>query len=641
LSRAAVTAVTFGLALLLLPPWIPGMPAPDLDSSWALALGYAFNHGWQFGKDIVFTYGPYGFLYGKLFDPDYYSLSLGIWLVFAATFGFAVSALLDGVRPVGRLLAVAALFVALRSGTWGVLYFSDPFFFLVPLTFALIAFDPRRIGMRGLAPALLALSALAGLIKFTYLLFGFTCVVLADLHRLRRRALPWYTVGYLLSVLAFFALSGQRLGNFPTYLRTSLAVTAGYSEAMQTSGATVELLGFAVVASSFLLLVLRYQRASADWKDNRWLGAIPFLAWVAFFFIVFKAAFVRHDPHVEIGWSSAAAAIALYTPRVWSMQSLRAERAALVFLSLVALGVAIARHCRNDHESFGNFLNRNFGSGLLERIDAIGKVALGQHRAQQMQRYEAALAMIRARSPMPMTLGTVDAMPWDAAGVIANRLQYHPRPVFESFSAYNQLLMDLNRSFLRSDDAPSLIVFDVAPIDDRFPAQDDGALWPDLIARYDAQETTGGRLLLTRRPSPRPMRLTPIAPPAVARWDTPVLVPGTAPLVWVRLDVRKTVLGRLVDFVFKLPVIELSITLEDGTAIQHRLVPDVARSGFLLSPVVDSGRAFARLLHKDPATLEPTRHVVSVQVLAPDGISWLYDQSVQFDFRELSFDAPP
>ncbi len=82
------------------------MPAPDLDSSWALALGYAFNHGWQFGKDIVFTYGPYGFLYGKLFDPDNYSLSLGIWLVFAATFGFAVSALLDGVRPVGRLLAV-------------------------------------------------------------------------------------------------------------------------------------------------------------------------------------------------------------------------------------------------------------------------------------------------------------------------------------------------------------------------------------------------------------------------------------------------------------------------------------------------------------------------------------------------------
>jgi hypothetical protein len=617
------------------------MPAPDLDSSWALALGYAFNHGWQFGKDIVFTYGPYGFLYGKLFDPDYYSLSLGIWLVFAATFGFAVSALLDGARPVGRLLAVAALFVALRSGTWGALYFSDPFFFLVPLTFALIAFDPRRIGIRGLAPALLALSALAGLIKFTYLLFGFTCVVLADLHHLRRRALPWYTVGYLLSVLAFFALAGQKLGNFPAYLRTSLAVTAGYSEAMQKSGATVELLGFAVLALSFLLLVLKHQRASADWKDNRWLGAIPFLAWVAFFFIVFKAAFVRHDPHVEIGWSSAAAAIALYTPRVWWLQSLRAERAALVFLSVVALGVAIARHCRNDHESFGSFLNRNFGSGLFERIDATRKVALGQHRAQQMQRYEAALTVIRARSPMPTTLGTVDAMPWDAAGVIANRLQYHPRPVFESFSAYNQLLMDLNRSFLRSDDAPSLIVFDVAPIDDRFPALDDGALWPELIARYDAQPPGRGPALLMRRALPRRAQLTRIAPDVSAGWGTPVAIPPQAPLVWVMIDVQKNLLGRIVDFLFKLPVIDLSITFEDGTRARRRLVPGIARNGFLLSPVVDSANGFVRLLNRDASLLTALRRVSRIEIDGPTNIAWFYGDSVRVGFEELSFDGPP
>jgi len=96
----------------------------------------------------------------------------------------------------------------------------------------------------------------------------------------------------------------------------------------------------------------------------------------------------------------------------------------------------------------------------------------------------------------------------------------------------------------------------------------------------------------------------------------------------------------VVDFVFKLPVIELGITLEDRTVLQNRLVPDVARSGFLLSPIIFSGQAFARLLRKDPAILGPTRRVSSVQVLGPAGVSWLYDQSVQFDFRELSFDGP-
>ena len=34
----------------------------DLDSSWSAVLVYAHQHGLQFGKDIVFTYGPLGFL---------------------------------------------------------------------------------------------------------------------------------------------------------------------------------------------------------------------------------------------------------------------------------------------------------------------------------------------------------------------------------------------------------------------------------------------------------------------------------------------------------------------------------------------------------------------------------------------------
>ncbi len=639
-ASAFFTALTLALALLLIPPWIPGVPEADLDSSWAVAFSYAFNHGWQFGKDIVFTYGPYGFLYGKLFDPDNYSLSLGIWLAFAAAFGLGVSALFNGVRPAGRLLALAALFIALRSSTWRVLFFSDPFFFLLPLTFVLVALHPRRIGIYGLAPALLALSALAGLIKFTYFLFGFACVILADLHRLRRRALPWYTFCYLLSILVFFALAGQKLAHFPAYLHASLAVTAGYSEAMQLFGSPFELLAFVAMSFSLLLLVQATERKSEDWRQDPWLGAVPILIFLAFSFMVFKASFVRHDVHSAIGWSSLAAATALYGSRLSALGGSRVQRAALVGLGVVALGLAVARHCRIDHEPIGRFLDSNFASGLLERVDAVGGVALGRHRSEQMKRYEMAMAMIRAQSPMPALSGTVDAMPWDAAGVVANKLQYHPRPIFESFNVYNGSLIEVNRSFLRSDNAPSSIVFDVATIDNRFPAQDDGALWPDLIARYDVQQSAGSRVLLVRRASPRTVRLTAIGPPTAAGWATPVPVPSASSAVWVSIDIKKTTLGRVVDFVFKLPVIELGITLEDRTVLQNRLVPDVARSGFLLSPIIFSGQAFARLLRKDPAILGPTRRVSSVQVLGPAGVSWLYDQSVQFDFRELSFDDP-
>ena len=40
----------------------PLMPSSGLDPSWRMALGYLFEHGMQFGHDVVFTYGPLGFV---------------------------------------------------------------------------------------------------------------------------------------------------------------------------------------------------------------------------------------------------------------------------------------------------------------------------------------------------------------------------------------------------------------------------------------------------------------------------------------------------------------------------------------------------------------------------------------------------
>ena len=43
----------------------PTMPGPGLDPSWRMALGYMFEHGMQFGRDVIFTYGPLGFIMSK------------------------------------------------------------------------------------------------------------------------------------------------------------------------------------------------------------------------------------------------------------------------------------------------------------------------------------------------------------------------------------------------------------------------------------------------------------------------------------------------------------------------------------------------------------------------------------------------
>ena len=46
----------------------PVFPLTELDSSWRQTLILALVEGWQFGKDIVFTYGPLGLLMANTYS---------------------------------------------------------------------------------------------------------------------------------------------------------------------------------------------------------------------------------------------------------------------------------------------------------------------------------------------------------------------------------------------------------------------------------------------------------------------------------------------------------------------------------------------------------------------------------------------
>ena len=64
------------LALLLFQFPLPAKPG--VDPSWGMVLVYAHRHGLQFGRDITFTYGPYGFLISR-FSYDGVPLVRILW----------------------------------------------------------------------------------------------------------------------------------------------------------------------------------------------------------------------------------------------------------------------------------------------------------------------------------------------------------------------------------------------------------------------------------------------------------------------------------------------------------------------------------------------------------------------------------
>src|SRR5690348_1365051 len=59
-----------------------------VDDSWIQMLHFAFVERLQFGRDIVFTFGPWGFLYGG-YNPATYLTSFVVWGVLAVVFWWA------------------------------------------------------------------------------------------------------------------------------------------------------------------------------------------------------------------------------------------------------------------------------------------------------------------------------------------------------------------------------------------------------------------------------------------------------------------------------------------------------------------------------------------------------------------------
>ena len=214
------------LALLIVN--FPYYPKLELDPSWRMAYGWFFQQGMQIGRDVVFTYGPLGFLMGRTYSGLQFS-SLIVWEVFAAVvFAGIIVANARQLRGLARV--VYFLFFALL----GVIYEDALHMIIIGLLgWELVrrAGGPQRVGTVLIA----LLLALLAMVKFTNLVLGgFIVLVVIAYEAWRRRpraalALAlWFGGGFL----ALWIACRQSPLNLPAYLVNFLEISRGYDGAM-------------------------------------------------------------------------------------------------------------------------------------------------------------------------------------------------------------------------------------------------------------------------------------------------------------------------------------------------------------------------------------------------------------------------
>jgi hypothetical protein len=265
--QTVVGALIVVVTLAIYVPVAPLFPSINLDGGWAFALNVAVERGLVFGRDLVFTFGPYGAAYTQLYYPATDTMMLASTALLGTAFAFGLLCISQGWRErLGALLLVLLMAAIARDS----LFFALPFMLLlltcrVAMRQGKSGGGPERIEVTpfvclSLALLVVALS-LIPLVKGTFagatgMVMALSCVLL--LLRGHKALAMAGAVLFAVSMPLLWVLVGQPLAALPEFFISQAPIVSGYTDAMSSPGGLL-LPAFFILSS--LTLVALHARA--------------------------------------------------------------------------------------------------------------------------------------------------------------------------------------------------------------------------------------------------------------------------------------------------------------------------------------------------------------------------------------------
>jgi hypothetical protein len=439
--------------------------------------------------------------------------------------------------------------------------------------------------------ALLVLACgLAAWVKFTafLLVLGLVATLLA--HDVFRRRPPYAAGGLLLSLITFWLLAGQSMAVLPSYLRGGLSLSGSYSNAMATSGENWVWIVSGLFCLSSIAVLLVFLFEARDWRNA------PAFAWATLYvFLGFKQAFVRQDDfHFWFGMLGAifpGTLVVLAATGCIEPSSNSKARSGLS-LSITHASTSTALVLGGVFLIFA--LDRPAGRTRVRQF-ASNAAAVFLQPTPSLRSATAAVErqIMRQADPIGPVHGAADFFPDNIAVLAANGIPMRLRPEPQAYSAYNEFLTRTNASWLRSSNRPDSVVFDIAPIDERYPTVSDSLSVLALLSCYEPAGFTGRYLLLSAAGCVATTR-TPLIDTTVEAGKEVILPQRGVGPMWAEIETRRSVLEVLSSAMLRLPPLQLTIDTESRHGV-FRIPDELANIGFLLSPLISDPVSFALL----------------------------------------------
>jgi hypothetical protein len=560
----------------------PLSPSADvwwgLDLSWILTLNYANLKELTWGTDFAFTYGPLSYLSTRLgwgtsgnalilFDIFFY---LNLFLVYFLSFKNSRNKIITALLIIGYTILIP---VHIGSSTA-----------LILLAF-LVFWIRQSIEKPKFIYYLFQITLLFVLffIKFNTGLIAFPLFLLGlGYNLISKKEKVYWLLLYALSPVILVIVAGKFLNvDLTNYVKTAMEIIAGYNDIMYLEHKfTRRLLALFVFFSTLFILG---HRVFSEGKTNAIKNVTVFILYAIPMFVLYKSGFVRG---LETEFFIFSVLLLLSVQDLHFDNFKKYSNVILIMCLIGSLGIVyLDKGTRLPFETT-NKLDKYYLQGIKDFTPISG------------------LHIFPSPNLFPTTVthkigvNTVDIYPWNAQLLFENKLNFSPRPVFQSYNAYTKVLEEMNfNHYNTKETAPEFVIYEFLAIDQRYPLFDEPKVNLCLLKNYTPVELFDFQerkfILLQKKTDFKPLKLEKIKEYAMMT-ESP-LAPKKE--VFYEIGIYNSITGSLVSVVDHAP--ELILEIKANTLSEYRTGKKLLESGLFLEQKISTTENFYSLFFAD------------------------------------------
>ena len=639
---------------------------PGLDASWSYGISQAAKEKLVFGKEIVFTYGPLGYLtQGAALYSNFKQIILFRFAVHFVLLGLLILRIIKlQTNSLKILILINFIFIFVLGIHYGnTIVFTTDYqifsIFLLALSFEkfFIKYLPVNSIIVGMFTGLAILTKLTlgiyiagtfylflfsgfylaykkqklkNLSKYIQSLFNFTLIAIsvASIFLYSGQSITVLTkllVNFIISGIVAFVidkiLSKTRLttflkkllpylvfylfyttlliqsfssNNFPSlseYILNSWQISSGYSSAMSLTGSKrafislirdINVLLATLCCAVIINLLFRLCNSGSTSLSTALLFPL---------FLGFKHGFVRQDFHVVLFCIIVLLIISLYFIKIDNNPVKNKPKLYIIYLILLLSCIAIST-LRNYQFSKLNpakvanninivvlLLDNNKFQAEVQRITSENLVKLNN----RLKLPDSVLEKVQGK--------TIDIIPWEFSLIPGNQLNWKPRPIIQSYSAYTEKLDELNYQSL-SKSPRDYLIYHFQSIDRRHPFFDEPKAFSYVVCNYQLDSVNSPfrvpaiktNFYLLEKQKVSGCIPTPLGETTNITWDQVYELPTrNSGITRVQVKFEYSWLGKIIKKIFRIPPVIINVNYLDGTQANFRFLQDNSANGVILS----------------------------------------------------------